>query len=321
MAWRKPFCLMPSNWAWACLAPKFRKGLTDGVYWKAPGVLWYPATFIKYHKRAAPQYEYEFQWFGCNDGTIYRSEDSILPLPMLQRFFRERKFCEEIEDIVLTVEQLGKVRLPFYPFPDYPDHQNSELETIFKAAVPQVAKILVTFDAAHPVIGNFIKHFDGQPLVQRRLGVAARMNMLHLAPTPELEKFLDLPYLVSCCIIRYISDGPKALEAMFAAIAMSGSNTNVKSGTVVQQMLDFNITHAFHDPDFRPPTFRRKRPSIITPTMPIPVVLKWKRDAKIDGEKQAKRAKTSKNGKNTEATIPQVKGTVWGKRLRTRTVR
>ena len=167
-----------------------------------------------------------------------------------------------------------------------------------------------------------------EPERQERVFGVGSVLMQIVAVQQELGEPLNLngdilQDLVSGCITRYISDGPKALEAMFAAIAMSGSDINVKSSTVVQQMLDFNNAHAFYDPDFRPPTFRRERPSIITPTVPIPVVLKRKGDAKIDGEKQAKRAKTSINGKNTESTDPhwQVKGAVWGKRLRTHTDR
>jgi hypothetical protein len=108
---------------------------------------------------------------------------------------------------------------------------------------------------------------------------------------------------------------------MFAAIALSGSEMSVENGAVVQQMLGFNNAHAFYDSDFRSPTFRREGPSTLTPATPIPVVLKRKGDAKIDGEKQAKRENTSKNGMKAETTVSQVKGKLWGKRLRTRVTR
>jgi hypothetical protein len=61
-------------------------------------------------------------------------------------------------------------------------------------------------------------------------------------------------------------------------------------------MLGFNNAHAFYDPDFRKPTFRRESPSTLTPTTPTLVVLKQKGDATIDDEKQTKQAKTSKKG-------------------------
>ncbi|KAJ7312690.1 hypothetical protein DFH08DRAFT_821853 [Mycena albidolilacea] len=112
--------------------------------------------------------------------------------------------------------------------------------------------------------------------------------------------------LVTGRVILCLSDGPKALETMFAAIALSGSEMSVESGAVVQQMLGFNNAHAFYDSDFRSPTFRREGPSTLTPATPILVVLKRKGEAKIDGEKQAKRENTSKNGMKAETTVSQI---------------
>ncbi|KAF8135896.1 hypothetical protein K438DRAFT_1786700 [Mycena galopus ATCC 62051] len=71
--------------------------------------------------------------------------------------------------------------------------------------------------------------------------------------------------------------------------------TPFPNGTATElaaQMLKFNI----YDPESRPPTFRREDSSISTPTTAIPVTLTLKRKAneKIEGERRAKKAKSSK---------------------------
>ncbi|KAJ7212897.1 hypothetical protein B0H12DRAFT_1079352 [Mycena haematopus] len=161
--------------------------------WKAPGVLWYPAKFIKRHKNASKHREYEFQWFECTDGTVYRSADSLLPPELLRKFSLGREFCEEIENIDLTAEQLGKIRLPFYLFPDHPEHKNPELTEVFNEAIPHVARILATFDTAHPVVAHFKQYFRGQKPTQWRRLLAHWMSAISLVPTPELEEVLIRP--------------------------------------------------------------------------------------------------------------------------------
>ncbi|KAJ7608527.1 hypothetical protein DFH06DRAFT_1148902 [Mycena polygramma] len=75
--------------------------------WSSPDVLWYPAQFIQHHRRRPNQFnEYEFRWLACNDGTLYISGDSILPVLMLQTNFRSRKFLQEIREVQLAEEQL-----------------------------------------------------------------------------------------------------------------------------------------------------------------------------------------------------------------------
>jgi hypothetical protein len=128
--------------------------------WKAPGVLWYPARFIKRHEdRERKPDEYEFEWLECNNGMIYDSTDSELPPLMPRMFRRARKFCVDIDAANLSAKQvrlsrlhnriqlmqfiqIGKVRMPFYMNPDYPDHENPELAAIFNAALPQIAEML-----------------------------------------------------------------------------------------------------------------------------------------------------------------------------------
>ncbi|KAJ7241317.1 hypothetical protein B0H12DRAFT_1237044 [Mycena haematopus] len=335
--------------------------------WKAPGVLWYPAKFIKRHKNASKHREYEFQWFECTDGTVYRSADSLLPPELLRKFSLGREFCEEIENIDLTAEQLGKIRLPFYLFPDHPEHKNPELTEVFNEAIPHVARILATFDTAHPVVAHFKQYFRGQKPTQWRRLLAHWMSAISLVPTPELEEVLIRPLtsllsheslvelpdevrndrvmgvgsallqmlavqkelgepfnlngdtlddIFTGRVVRCSNDGPAALAAMFAALPLS----NVNSGELVKQMLNFNNAHIFYDPEFRPPTFSREAKSSGSSTTPILVHLKRKPDIEIEGEKPQKRSrKATKPTKEHETPAPQSTGKVWSKRLRTRT--
>ncbi|KAJ6451165.1 hypothetical protein C8R45DRAFT_946379 [Mycena sanguinolenta] len=137
--------------------------------WKAPDVKWYPARFIKYNKWAAPQRKYEFE---CSPGD-----------------------AEEIEDIDLTAEQLGKVHLPFYLRPDYPEHKNPELTAIFTAATTPITKILAAFDITHPGVADFMQYFRGKKLAERRRGLNDWLARLQLVPTPELEEVLARPLI------------------------------------------------------------------------------------------------------------------------------
>jgi hypothetical protein len=107
------------------------------------------------------------------------------------------------------------------------------------------------------------------------------------------------------------TDGPKALQTMFAATPLR----KVKSDDLLKQMLIFNKAHIFYDPDFRPPTLRRAGELIVTPTTPMSVVLKWKADVEIEGEKPAKRPKKVNK---TKSAAPPAKDKVWGHRLRLR---
>ncbi|KAJ6535381.1 hypothetical protein DFH09DRAFT_1091717 [Mycena vulgaris] len=175
------------------------------VSWQAPDVLWYPAKFVARHpKYAGKPGEYEFVWLTCNDGTVYNSEDSMLPALMLRRFVRSHKFCTEIGEVQLTDEKIGNIRLPSYMEPDNPDHENPALTEIFNAAIPQVAKILAEFDKSHPVVGDFHTYFAGKKPIERSRGVSKWMATFGLIPTPELEAVISDP-LISLLIRRDLS--------------------------------------------------------------------------------------------------------------------
>ncbi|KAJ7922632.1 hypothetical protein B0H13DRAFT_2317298 [Mycena leptocephala] len=119
--------------------------------------------------KAAPQRKYEFQWLECTDGAAYHSEGSLMPPELLRKFTREGGFCEDIDNIDLTAEQLGKVRLPFYLCPDHPQHKNPERTTIF--------------------------YFQGKKPAERRRGLSDWMERFDLVPTPELEEVLSRPLI------------------------------------------------------------------------------------------------------------------------------
>ncbi|KAF8135267.1 hypothetical protein K438DRAFT_1786981 [Mycena galopus ATCC 62051] len=159
--------------------------------WKAGDVLWYPARFMERQKNAPPQQEYEFQWFECTIGAVYQPEkDPSLPQLFARRFCPGAQFIEEVDGVDLTAEQLGTVHIPFYMFPDHPDHQNPEVTSLFEAATPNVAKILATFDSAHPVIASYLKHFKKTKPHERRRGAGDWMRTCGLVPTPEMEEVL-----------------------------------------------------------------------------------------------------------------------------------
>ncbi|KAJ7304662.1 hypothetical protein DFH08DRAFT_825419 [Mycena albidolilacea] len=100
--------------------------------------------------------------------------------------------------------------------------------------------------------------------------------------------------LITGRVVRYLSNGLAALEAMFREISWPAGNSSALAG----RMEGFKRTHTFDVPDFRPPTFRWDNPSIFVPTAAIPVQLKRKGDEDIEEEKKpAKRATTSKETK------------------------
>ncbi|KAJ7359918.1 hypothetical protein DFH08DRAFT_953012 [Mycena albidolilacea] len=292
--------------------------------------------------------------------------------------------------------------MPFYLFPDHPDHNNPQLAHIFDAAISPAAEILATFDPAHPVISNFNQHFRGKRAIERRRVAGDWMRTLNLVSTPELEAVLQpsliivlghqalahlrepecqervlgvgsallqtlavqhelgeplnlngdiLEDLITGRVVRYLSDGPAALETMFGAISWP----DVKSGALAGRMEGFKRTHTFYDPNLRLPTFRRDDPSIFVSTAAIPVQLKRKADGnieedmkpvkrakryketnKIEGatrevtrkrkavgnieaeKKPAKRGKSSKEAKRTEGTDGEVRREMWTKHLRNR---
>ncbi|KAJ7453883.1 hypothetical protein FB451DRAFT_1185165 [Mycena latifolia] len=220
-AWAWAACtkwLVPMQMAWIQarrLAPQLDASQTEPVTQPCPmfkpgqlvmlrdvhpasdsGVLWYPARFIQRHQRRRKQFnEYEFQRLACNDGTLFNSEDSNLPVDMLRACTRSRIFCSEVKEINLTAEQIGKIRLPLYMEPDDPEHENPALTAIFNAALPRVAQILAEFDDNHPVVRDFNEYFSTKKLVQRHREAGEWMKKLGLAITPELEAVLTEPQL------------------------------------------------------------------------------------------------------------------------------
>ncbi|KAJ6479615.1 hypothetical protein C8R45DRAFT_933424 [Mycena sanguinolenta] len=276
-------------------------------------------ALIKYNKWAAPQRKYEFEWFECTDG---------------------------IEDIDLTAEQLGKVHLPLYLRPGYPEHKNPELTAIFTAATTPITKILAAFDITHPGVADFMQYFRGKKLAERRRGLNDRLARLQLVPTPELEEVLARPLialmrhealsklfegerndrvfgvgsallqmlavqkelgeplnlngdmvddLLMRRVIRCGNDGHMALNEMFSVTQLP----DVKTGELPRELLAFRNAHTIYDPDFRPLIYFREAPSMASPKKPVPVVLKRKAgaEAEVEGKKEPKRRKTSKNGK------------------------
>ncbi|KAJ7767946.1 hypothetical protein DFH07DRAFT_769462 [Mycena maculata] len=198
-----------------------------------------------------------------------------------------------------------------------------ELAEIFEVAFPLVAKILVIFDDRHPVSRSFTKYFSGKKSVDQHRTASDWMCTLNLVPTPELEAALSKPLisllgplnlngdivedLITGCVVRYPSDGPAALAAMFAAIPL----TSVQSGVLTQRMLKFNADHATYDRDYRPPTYRWDDPSIFKPTVVIPVVLKQEGSEEVEvyggyekepGHGNKAEAKKEEGGREKEAS-------------------
>ncbi|KAJ7729397.1 hypothetical protein DFH07DRAFT_781955 [Mycena maculata] len=181
-----------------------------------------------------------------------------------------------------------------------------ELAEIFEAAFPLVSKILVTFDDRHPIFRSFTKYFSGKKSVDQHQATGDWMCMLNLVPTPELEAALSKPLLrplnlngdmvedlITGCVVRYPSDGPATLAAMFAVIPL----TSVQSGVLTQQMLKFNADHATYDRDYRPPTYR----SIFKPTVVIPVVLKQEGSEEVEEKVYGGYEKEPGHGNKAEA--------------------
>ncbi|KAJ7658185.1 hypothetical protein DFH06DRAFT_1407814 [Mycena polygramma] len=160
--------------------------------WKAPGVLWYPARFIERHKkRAGKKDEYEFRWLECNDGTIYNSATSDLPVMIQRTFHRTRKFCQEIYEVHLNENQVGVIRLPRYMDPTFERHENPALAAIFDAAEPRIAKILARFSSNHPVVANFEAYFNGKKTISRSRDAEKWLRTCELISNPELDAVLE----------------------------------------------------------------------------------------------------------------------------------
>ncbi|KAJ6537048.1 hypothetical protein B0H19DRAFT_1079425 [Mycena capillaripes] len=164
--------------------------------WKAPDTIWYPARFIEHHKnRKAAFNEYELRWLKCNDGTVYYSTFSALPVLMVRTIYRSRKFLKEVQDVQLTEKQIGNIRLPFYMKPDDPNHKNPALTAIFDAALPAVAEILAKWENWHLVIKSFQSFFLKKRKHAQAREVGDWMLTLGLNPTPELEAVLSDPLM------------------------------------------------------------------------------------------------------------------------------
>ncbi|KAJ7479047.1 hypothetical protein FB451DRAFT_1172168 [Mycena latifolia] len=290
--------------------------------WKADGVLWYPARVVERHRlRGGKKDEYEFRWLECNDGTIYDSASSEMPVMLLRTFFKSRRFCQEIDEVTITEEQ-GQIRMPRYMDPSF-EHENSTLATIFDEAVPTVAKILAKFGNSHPVVEHFNVYFKGNKTIDRSQQASVWMRSFGLVPTPELKLFSSagctkperservpgvgsallqllavqhelgeplnlngdlLRDLLDGRVVHCPHDGNAGLEVMFSAV--SGSR---RAATVLRCLLKFKCEHATYDEDYRPPTFCCHAPSRFAPTEAIPVGSR--RIGDHGDEKVAKRAK------------------------------
>ncbi|KAJ6543451.1 hypothetical protein DFH09DRAFT_1088886 [Mycena vulgaris] len=276
--------------------------------WKAPHVLWYPAEFIQHHKQRKGKFnEYEFRWSNCNDGTVFHSSLSDLPVLMLRTHFRGRKFLEEIQDVTLTAEM-----------PDDPGHQNPTLTSIFDAAIPQVAGIPADWTNLHPVVASFTEYFAGEKKHLRSREASNWMDTLGLVSTPELEVVLTDP-LISLmdhpALLNLTEEegqtrvmGVSSVLLQFLAVQHElGESLNL-NGDLVEDLKDESVVACLPDGDKAlnamfsaiPSTSTRSgvlrdRPSHFLPTAPIPVevkgALKRKGDDQVNDEKPAKRAK------------------------------
>lgn len=148
---------------------------------------------------------------------------------------------------------------------------------------------------------------------RRVLGVGSVLFQL-LAVQHELREPLNLNGdlvhdVLDESVVRYRSDGDAALVAMFAAV----SNPNrVPGASTSQKISNLNRDHTIFDKTFRPPTFRRDRPSHFMPTEAIPATAlseaipttvpgKLKRNVAqpAEGTKGKKRAKTEMKEKKS----------------------
>ncbi|KAJ7904173.1 hypothetical protein B0H13DRAFT_1881663 [Mycena leptocephala] len=262
--------------------------------WKAPGVLWYPARFIKRHEdHERKPNKYEFEWLECNDGMIYDSTDSELPPLMPRMFRRARKFCVDIDAANLSAKQLmqfiqiGKVRMPFYMNPDYPDHENPELAAIFNAALPQIAEMLAAsrrMDALAGLGSHAGARSSTCDAIRRLAAAPAPCGPLGAGMNAKGDGFDDLAV---GHVVPYSTDGHEALIAMFSAIPLPSA----KAGGLATRMMQFNNAHTVYDPHLCPPTFCRELPSDSDPTAAIPVRIKRKGGQAIEGESPSKRPK------------------------------
>ncbi|KAJ7438873.1 hypothetical protein FB451DRAFT_1415997 [Mycena latifolia] len=217
----------------------------------------------------------------------------MLPLRMLQTRFCGRKFCQEIDEVTLTEAQIGKIRLPLYMDPNYPDHENPALTKIFNAALLRVAQILADFDDTHPVIASCNKYFSRDLKTKKKKEkpeVSNWMRTLGLVPTPELEAVLLDPLEpernkrvmgvgsvlfqilgiqqelgeelnLNGDLIRELVDGSVVPCQHDGAPALERMFAAIplpsaKSAVLVKRMLRFNTVHSIFDPMLRPPTYR-----------------------------------------------------------------
>ncbi|KAJ6486315.1 hypothetical protein DFH09DRAFT_1291598 [Mycena vulgaris] len=89
--------------------------------------------------------------------------------------------------------------------PDDPNHQNPTLSSIFDAAIPRVAQVLVSWNDNHLAIRSFNEYFSGKKSHLRNRQAADWIRTLGLVPTPELETILSAP-LLSLMVYPGLSD-------------------------------------------------------------------------------------------------------------------
>ncbi|KAJ7199420.1 hypothetical protein GGX14DRAFT_401367 [Mycena pura] len=125
-------------------------------------------------------------------------EDQHLEMREQPRTFsRTRKFCQEIDEVKLTENQMCTIRMPRYLDPAYQYHTNPTLTAIFNAAVPQVAEILAKFDTSHPVVEDFNAYFRSPGAEGRKMrfnparDAHAWIVSCGLRFNPELEAILQ----------------------------------------------------------------------------------------------------------------------------------
>ncbi|KAJ6567537.1 hypothetical protein B0H10DRAFT_1965317 [Mycena sp. CBHHK59/15] len=244
--------------------------------WRASDVLWYPAKFIKRYERSAKtNREYKFEWLDCNNYSVHEPDDSVASFLLVQTYYQSHAYCPEIMDITLTLEKVGKIRLPFFMNPsDRVVHENPHLSAIFEWAVTPLSLILAHFEDSHPVIKKVSVDWLG---------------CFHLYPTPELECLIltaqqrliihpNLAELPGFERNEHICGVGSALLQILAIQDQLGEPLNLNSDTIHDLMdssqgqkalVRFNADHVTYDWMLRPPIFCHVKPSGTKPMEPI----------------------------------------------------
>ncbi|KAJ7131337.1 hypothetical protein C8R44DRAFT_871833 [Mycena epipterygia] len=156
--------------------------------WRDKGVLWYPARFIKHRPHTqVPGNQFEFRYMECIHWPL--TEDDLMRPS--RHCAVSQAFCEEILKVELRPDQIGTIRYPaFYGSNPAEDHP---LIKIFDAAVDPLAKLLVSFPDAHPVVSSYKRFFTNGAADYEDSRVEAWIAELQLEPFKELTVLMAKP--------------------------------------------------------------------------------------------------------------------------------